>query len=60
MSGGKKSRSSSRRGSARRQVPAAEPLKPGQQSQAPGVTLRSYQVGALPLVNRILERMRLE
>ena len=60
MSGGKKSRSSSRRRSARRQVPAAEPLKPGQQAQAPGLTLRSFQVGALPLVNQILERMRLE
>ena len=60
MSRGKKSRSSSRRGAARRRVPVAEPLKPGQQAQAPGLTLRSYQVGAMPLVNRILERMRLE
>lgn len=60
MSGGKKSRSSSRRRSAARRVPAAEPLKPGQQAQAPGLTLRSFQVGALPLVNQILERMRLE
>ena len=60
MSRGKKSHSSSRRGAARRRVPVAEPLKPGQQAQAPGLTLRSYQVGAMPLVNRILERMRLE
>ena len=60
MSRGKKSRSSARRGSARRRVPVAEPLEPGQPSQAPGLTLRSYQVGALPLINRILERMRLE
>jgi len=60
MSGGKKSRCSSRRSSARRQVLAPEPLKPGQQAQAPGLTLRSYQVGALPLVNQVLERIRLE
>lgn len=60
MSGDKKSRSSSRRRSARRRVPAAEPLTPGQQAQAAGLTLRSFQVGALPLVNQILERMRLE
>ena len=60
MSRGKKSRSSSRGGAARRRVPVAEPLKPGQQAQAPGLTLRSYQVGAMPLVNRILERMRLK
>lgn len=60
MSRGKKSRSSSRAHSGRRQVSAVEPLEPGQQSQAPGLTLRSYQVGALPLINRILERMRLE
>jgi len=60
MSGGKKSRSASRRRSGRRQVSVAEPLEPGQQAQAPGLSLRSYQVGALPLVNRILERMRLE
>jgi len=60
MSGGKKSRSSSRPDSARRQVPAAEPLEPGQQAQAPGVTLRSFQVGALPLINQLLERLRLE
>jgi transposase len=60
MSGGKKSRSASRRSSARRQVLASEPLEPGQQAQAPGLTLRSYQVGALPLVNQILERIRLE
>ena len=46
MSRGKKSRSSSRRRSAHRQTPEAEPLEPGQQAQAPGVTLRSYQVGA--------------
>jgi transposase len=60
MSGGKKSRSFSRRSSARRQVLAPEPLEPGQQALAPGLTLRSYQVGALPLINQILERIRLE
>ena len=60
MSRGKKSRSASRRSSARHPVLASKPLEPGQQAQAPGLTLRSYQVGALPLVNQILERIRLE
>ena len=58
MAGDTKSRYSSRRRSSRREVSAAEPREPGQQAQAPGLTLRSFQVGALPLVNRILERMR--
>jgi len=60
MSRGKKSRSSSRRSAARRRVFVAEPLKPGQQALAAGLTLHSYQIGAMPLVNQILERMRLE
>ncbi len=60
MSEGKKSRSPARRSSARPQVLTPEPREPGQQAQAPGLTLRSYQVGVLPLVNRILERIRLE
>lgn len=60
MSRGKKSSSSSRRGATRRRVPVAEPLKPGQQALAPRLTLLSYQIGAMPLVNQILERMRLE
>ena len=61
MSGDRKSRSSSRsRPPVHRQDSALEPLAPGQQAQAPGLTLRSFQVGALPLVNQILERIRLE
>ena len=35
------------------------PREPGQQAGAGGLELRSYRVGALPLVNRLLERMRL-
>lgn len=35
------------------------PREPGQRAGAGGLELRSYQVGALPLVNRLLERMRL-
>ena len=46
MSRGKKSRSASRRSSARHPVLASKPLEPGQQAQAPGLTLRSYQLGA--------------
>ncbi len=33
--------------------------EPGQRADAGGLQLRSYQVGAVPLVNRLLERMRL-
>jgi len=59
MSQRRKSPSSTRR-SARRAKENAAPLEPGQQAQVPGLTLRSFQVGALPLVNQILERIRLE
>ena len=33
--------------------------QPGAKATAEGKTLRSYQVGALPIINRILRRMRL-
>jgi transposase len=33
---------------------------PGKHSQADGLELRSYDVGALPLLNRIVERMQLQ
>ena len=33
---------------------------PGKHAQADGVQLRSYDVGALPLLNRIVERMQLQ
>jgi transposase len=36
------------------------PPEPGRLAQAGNVELRSYDVGALPLVNHILEKMRLE
>jgi len=36
------------------------PPTPGQLAQAGNVELRSYDVGALPLINHILEKMRLE
>jgi transposase len=35
------------------------PREPGERADAGGLELRSYRVGALPLVNRFLERMRL-
>jgi transposase len=60
MSQRKKPKPSSRRRTARRQTPAPPPLEPGTRTQACGLTLRSYEVGALPLVNRLLERMQLE
>src|ERR1700722_2662201 len=33
---------------------------PGKHAQADGLQLRSYDVGALPLLNRIVERMQLQ
>lgn len=36
------------------------PREPGRLAQAGNVELRSYDVGALPLINHILEKMRLE
>ena len=33
---------------------------PGKHAQADGLQLRSYDVGALPLLNRIIERMQLQ
>ena len=34
-------------------------LEPGQRADAQDLQLRSYQVGALPIINRLLQRMRL-
>ncbi len=34
-------------------------LEPGQRADAQNLQLRSYQVGALPIINRLLQRMRL-
>ena len=50
-------RSSSRRSAAKR-VPQ-QPVQLGQQAAADGWELRSYEVGALPLINMFLTRMRL-
>ena len=59
MSQRKKSASSSRR-RARRQAPDSPTVEPGTSAKAPGLTLQSYEVGALPIVNYLLRRMRLE
>ena len=60
MSQRKKSQPSSRPTAARRSKSAAKSVEPGQRAQALGLTLQSYDVGALPLINHILERMQLE
>ena len=39
--------------------PPKRQVVPGKQAQADGLELRSYDVGALPLLNRIVERMQL-
>src|SRR3954463_9201832 len=38
---------------------ARREILPGRHAQADGLQLRSYDVGALPLLNRIIERMQL-
>jgi transposase len=65
MSRRKQSSSSRRRASSRERATRprtheAPPLEPGQRTNTPGFTLRSYEVGALPLINHLLGRMRLE
>jgi transposase len=43
----------------RKQGSRKRPVKPGHLARSSGKTLRTYDVGALPIINRILERMRL-
>jgi transposase len=45
----------------KRHVPrSTDAPRPGEVARAKGRTLTSYRVGALPIVNRLLERLRLE
>ncbi|MGH3499275.1 MAG: IS1634 family transposase [Nocardioidaceae bacterium] len=44
----------------RKNQPRSTPPEPGHLAQAGNVELRSYDIGALPLINHILEKMRLE
>ena len=46
--------------SSRKHPSRTTPREPGQLAQAGNLELRSYDVGALPLINHILEKMRLE
>jgi transposase len=43
----------------KKQRSANRGIEPGRLARSSGTTLRTYDVGALPIVNRILERMRL-
>jgi transposase len=43
----------------KKQRAAKSPVEPGHLARAGGFTLRTYDVGALPIINRILERMDL-
>ena len=43
----------------KKQPSAKRPVEPGHLARSSGKTLRTYDVGALPILNRILERMRL-
>jgi transposase len=40
--------------------PSTTPLRPGEIARARGRTLSSYRIGALPIINQLLERMRLD
>lgn len=43
----------------KKQRPTKQPVEQGYVTSSSGKTLRSYDVGALPIINRILERMHL-
>ena len=60
MSPRKRSQSSSVRSAGRRRKSGPKSVALGQCAQAPGLLLQSYEVGALPLINHVLERMQLE
>jgi transposase len=61
MAKSKKSPSSSKKSSQKRKSsPTRPPLEPGHVAQGGGQRLRSYLVGGLPIVNRLLERLQLE
>jgi transposase len=60
MSTRKKSNSPSSKRDRGRRSTGAESLEPGRSAHGTGFTLQSYEVGALPLVNHLLERMQLE
>lgn len=44
----------------RKSTSPKQPLKPGHEARGEGVKLRTYQVGALPIINHFLRRMKLE
>ena len=60
MSARKKSNSCASKNKRRRRETSREVVGPGRLAQAAGLKLQSYHVGALPLINRVLERMDLE
>jgi hypothetical protein len=49
----------SKRKETKKESPTRQRLRPGHRAKTNGKTLRSYQVGALPMIDRILRRMRL-
>ena len=55
----KEIRPMSKRKEGKNQSPAKPRLRPGHRAKSDGKTLRSYCVGALPMIHRILRRMRL-
>jgi transposase len=61
-SGKQKSNPSSGSSSEKSKSPRAKrrKLEPGQRARSDKIEVRSYEIGAMPLINRIIERMRLE
>ena len=49
----------SKRKETKKESPVRRRLRPGHRAKTHGKTLRSYDVGALPMIRRILSRMRL-
>jgi transposase len=45
---------------AHRNRPTPPPLRPGRTARARGRTLNSYTIGALPILDRLLDRLRIE
>jgi hypothetical protein len=49
----------SKREETKKESPTRRRLRPGHRAVANGKSLRSYEVGALPMIDRIMSRMRL-
>jgi len=60
MATAKNARKSPKASRCRLRESATPPAAPGRSAKADGVALHSYQIGALPIINHLLQRMQLE